>query len=321
MSKGWQPFPDDLSDESRALAEELRAVKDAHRLSFADLGRRTGLSKASWERWTNGKRLIGEQALDALIAAVECDGDRLHALLRRAEAARQPGSADPGESGAAADGRSDGRSVGQSDGRSAAEPVAEAVPAVAAVVAPPVVARRWRPAALLGLAVAAVLALLAVLSPGDRGDRQDRAAPPPPATATDTGPAPLCQGTGCEGKDPHAMGCDADERTVMTGNVGKVILYVHYSHRCRAAWAGITDGGPGDSATITTGTGLHETALIHWGYDNYSAMVDASPADTTLRVCGTQQNGSACTETVSDPATRAAVLTRSADPEAAPTGR
>ncbi|MGN5376967.1 helix-turn-helix domain-containing protein [Streptomyces lasalocidi] len=37
---------------------ELRALKDAHRLSFQELGRLTHFSRASWERWLNGKRPV-----------------------------------------------------------------------------------------------------------------------------------------------------------------------------------------------------------------------------------------------------------------------
>ncbi|WP_188307275.1 helix-turn-helix domain-containing protein, partial [Streptomyces sp. CBMA123] len=88
MSQSWKPLPDDLSEPARRLAEELRAVKDAHRISLAELGKRTYLSKASWERWLNGKRLITSQALDGLIAAVDCDAVLLTSLLRQAEAAR-----------------------------------------------------------------------------------------------------------------------------------------------------------------------------------------------------------------------------------------
>ncbi|WP_188306702.1 DUF2690 domain-containing protein, partial [Streptomyces sp. CBMA123] len=154
-----------------------------------------------------------------------------------------------------------------------------------------------------------------------------RPATTPTATAASTSalPARLCQGLGCAGKDPAAMGCEADDRTLLTGNIGKVVLYVHYSPRCRAAWAGITDGAPGDTVTITTGAGGQETALIHWGFDNYSMMVDAAAPDTTLRVCGHQQDGDGCTGLVTDPAGGASVLVpptpdpASATPSATPT--
>ncbi|MFD4530952.1 DUF2690 domain-containing protein [Kitasatospora sp. NPDC058397] len=304
MSQSWKPLPDDLSEPARRLAEELRAVKDAHRISLAELGKRTYLSKASWERWLNGKRLITPQALAGLIATVECDADLLTSLLRKAEAAR--------------------------DAHEALSPApAPAAPAEAPDAAPasPRPAPWRRPAAGVGAAVAAVLILFAALylrgPHGGNGTASAATLPPKTAAATTAaataGPAPLCEGVGCAGKDPQDMRCDVDQRTLLTGNVGKVVLYVHYSPRCRAAWSGITDGSPGDSATITTNHGWQETALIHWGYDNYSVMVDASPGDTTLQVCGHQKDGDNCTGVVTDPAARASALPSPPPPAATPT--
>ncbi|MFD5465872.1 DUF2690 domain-containing protein [Kitasatospora sp. NPDC127059] len=321
MSQSWKPLPDDLSEPARRLAEELRAVKDAHRISLAELGKRTYLSKASWERWLNGKRLITSQALDGLIAAVDCDAELLTSLLRQAEAARDaneptgptPAALPVPAAGSAAVPAAAARPVPVSVPFPVPVPVPVAVPAT-------VRGAGWRRTPTLvvaAVAAAAVLVLLAGLYLHGRGG--DSAAPAatagrPAATATQalasaTAPAhPLCQGLGCAGKDPAAMGCEADDRTLLTGNIGKVVLYVHYSPRCRAAWAGITDGAPGDTATITTGTGGQETARIHWGFDNYSMMVDAGAPDTTLRVCGHQPDGDGCTGLVTDPATRADVL-------------
>jgi len=101
------------------------------------------------------------------------------------------------------------------------------------------------------------------------------------------------------GQDPLAAGCGKDAYTVMTGNVGKVI---RYSPHCQAAWARLTDGVPGDTAVITNQSGQRGIALIHWGFDAYSPMVDASGPGSTLRVCGQQPQGSACTLTLTDPA-------------------
>ncbi|MFG2847303.1 DUF2690 domain-containing protein [Kitasatospora sp. NPDC048296] len=315
MSQSWKPLPDDLSEPARRLAEELRAVKDAHRISLAELGKRTYLSKASWERWLNGKRLITPQALAGLIAAVECDAELLTSLLRQAEAERE----DPITESAAV---LVPAPVPVPPAEAPALPV-EQFPSVEppSVEVPPVPAAELptgipmaRVAAAVAAAVAAVLVLVAGLwlrGPQDGGGSAAAAILP---TATASGPAPLCQGVGCAGKDPQAMGCENDDHTLLRGNVGQVILYMHYSPRCRAAWAGITDASPGDTATITTNTGWQETALIHWGYDAYSVMVDASPGDTTLRVCGHQKGGAGCMDVVTDPAARAAAAPLPAPP-------
>ncbi|MFE3505641.1 DUF2690 domain-containing protein [Kitasatospora sp. NPDC059160] len=338
MSQSWKPLPDDLSEPARRLVEELRAVKDAHRISLAELGRLTYLSKASWERWLNGKRLITSQALAGLIAALDCDAVLLTSLLRQAEAARDA-EATPGAPAAVAP-----AAVAPTE----AAPTAAAEPAVVPVPVPvplpvplpvPVslpVARvaLWRrPQALVAVAAVAVLLLVAGLylhglngdggaaaSPGHVPALIEPTAPiAPPAVSTGALPPQLCQSVGCAGKDPQAMGCEADDQTVLTGTIGKVVLYLHYSARCRAAWAGITDGSPGDSATISTGTGGHETALIHWGYDNYSKMVDADAPNTVLRVCGHQKDGEDCTLPLSGAAARAQALATTPSPTPTPT--
>jgi transcriptional regulator with XRE-family HTH domain len=316
MSQSWKPLPDDLSEPARRLAEELRAVKDAHRISLAELGKRTYLSKASWERWLNGKRLITPQALAGLIAAVECDAALLTSLLRQAEAEREEGATElAADLGPEPEPEPEPEPVPVPvplPGLPVEQPPSVEVPLVPAAELPTGVPMA-RVATAVAAAVAAVLVLVAGLwlrGPQDGGGAAAAILP----TATASEPAPLCQGVGCAGKDPQAMGCENDDHTLLRGNVGQVILYMHYSPRCRAAWAGITDASPGDTATITTNTGWQETALIHWGYDAYSVMVDASPGDTTLRVCGHQKGGAGCMSEVTDPAARAAAAPLPAPP-------
>ncbi len=321
MSQSWKPLPDDLSEPARRLAEELRAVKDAHRISLAELGKRTYLSKASWERWLNGKRLITPQALTGLIAAVDCDAELLTSLLRQAEAVRDatepPGPAPAGPPASAAPAPVPvpvpvpvPARPAEASAQLAAEP---APPAGTPTDLPAALARAagWRrPPVLLAVAAVAVLVLVASLYLHGLGSEDSAAATAagPAAAAMGAGPTPHCQGVGCVGKDPQLMGCEADDHTLVTGNIGKVVLYLHYSPRCRAAWAGITEGSPGNTATILTGTGEQETALIHWGYDNYSTMVDAGAPNTVLQVCGHQKDGDGCTASIGNPAARASAM-------------
>ncbi|MER7846032.1 DUF2690 domain-containing protein [Kitasatospora sp. NPDC096077] len=336
MSQSWKPLPGDLSDPARRLAEELRAVKDAHGISLAELGKRTYLSKASWERWLNGKRLITAQALAGLTAAFDCDAELLTSLLREAEAAARDAGGVPE---AAAPPAAEAPAV-EAPTEPAPEPVAvpaavpvpQAVPqAVPRADLPAALARAagWRrPQALLAVAVVAVFVLtvslyLHGLSVGGSAEAATGKPPAPTAVPTvdtmEVLPAPLCRDVGCVGKDPTTMGCEADDRTLLTGNIGKVVLYVHYSPRCRAAWAGITDGAPGDTATITTSTGRQEGTVINWGYDNYSKMVDAGAPGIALRVCGHQQEGDGCTGLVTNPAAWGASATSAAPSTAAAT--
>ncbi|MER7704760.1 DUF2690 domain-containing protein [Kitasatospora sp. NPDC097605] len=322
MGSAWKQLPDDLSDPARRLTEELRAVKDATGLSLSELAVRTHYSRASWERWLNGKRVVTEQALDALIGAVECDGPALRALWDRTAAAAADADEGTAPEAAAPDAEPDAEPGAEPDagpgaataaeGAQDAEPARDAEPAARPA--------RRRPVALVAAAVVAALLLalagVQVLSPGDSGDGAAPTAATVPASAPATQPAsppaavpanpappvPACQALGCVHKDPKPTGCGGDARTLLTTNIGKVVVYLRYSQKCQAAWAGISEGQPGDQATITTSAGESETALIHWGYDNYSWMVNAADPTVTLQVCGQRKEpeGSACSPSVSD---------------------
>ncbi|MEU3562051.1 DUF2690 domain-containing protein [Kitasatospora sp. NPDC006786] len=340
MGSAWKQLPEELSEPARRLAEELRAIKDTAGLSLSELAARTHYSRASWERWLNGKRVVTEQALDALVGTVDCDAAALRALWRRAvagpEAAAPVTGPDTGSgagvganagAGAAVaeerDGRGPQRPAVADEPPGPEEPAAES-PAPEETTAPepaageaPVTGQEsgpaplvwWRrPAALLS--GAAVLALLLVLVGLriSRHDGQASAADRPAATAdAGTSPsakpapgAPACQAVGCAHKDPKTTGCGKDARTLQTQVIGKVVVYLRYSQTCRAAWAAITEGEPKDYATISDSAGDAETALIHWGYDNYSAMLNAADPTVTFQVCGYQPAGHDCTGVVSD---------------------
>ncbi|MFJ3788287.1 DUF2690 domain-containing protein [Kitasatospora sp. NPDC090091] len=356
MASAWKELPDELSESAARLTERLRAVKDATGLSLSELATRTHYSRASWERWLNGKRVITEQALEALIGTVECDGPALRALWAQASApvavvaaedgaepdaveapaaaeavaaeesadaagplaaaagAGQPAAeADPVEapSGEAASG--DEASAGQPsvEEPSAEEPSAEA-PGAGPVPSARTAAPWWRrPVALVagGLVLAVLLGAAGFRYSRDGAEASPAHAQPAPTATASTAPpvkpaspaapGPSCQAMGCAHKDPKTTGCGADARTLQTGNIGKVVIYLRYSQKCQAAWAAITEGQPGDSATVTTSAGEVETALIHWGYDNYSMMVNAGDPATTFRVCGHQSAGDDCTASVS----------------------
>ncbi|MEV0191374.1 DUF2690 domain-containing protein [Kitasatospora purpeofusca] len=358
MGSAWKQLPDDLSDPARLLTEELRAVKDATGLSLSELAARTHYSRASWERWLNGKRVITAQALEALVGAVDCDGPKLRALweLTAAEGAT---SGDP----AATDAAGTAETAEESDG-SEREPGADAeaaatdgspadstgtdstgadspdadgsgtgsTPELASVPAPdragavgrPTGPVRGRSMALIAASVVTVLLLSLAGVRYFSGADEDKVGPTaatvltstpptavdsaspstsPPAVPANPAPAvPACQALGCAHKDPKGAGCGGDARTLLTTNIGKVVIYLRYSQKCQAAWAAITEGQPGDQATITTSAGESETALIHWGYDNYSQMVNAGDPTAVLQVCGkqAQPEGTSCTASISD---------------------
>lgn len=71
-----------MSPAVRRLVTELRTLKDAHGLTFKQMGRLTHYSHASWERWLNGKRPVTREALECLLAAVDHDGPQLLLLYQ-----------------------------------------------------------------------------------------------------------------------------------------------------------------------------------------------------------------------------------------------
>lgn len=113
MGPVWRPLPEDLPLPARLLTERLRTLKDAHGLSLADLAAATHYSRASWERWLNGKRLISRPALLGFAAATGVAQAPLLELLDQAALApaRRP-AAGRGAGGVGGDG-GDGRDGGE----------------------------------------------------------------------------------------------------------------------------------------------------------------------------------------------------------------
>ncbi|MFJ4186175.1 DUF2690 domain-containing protein [Kitasatospora sp. NPDC089509] len=301
MAAAWKDLPEELSEPARLLAQELRTIKDAAGLSLSELAALTHYSRASWERWLNGKRVVTEQALETLIGAVDCDAAALRGLWRRAvePVAEEPADEGPVSEEPVAEEPADGVAVAVEalPDEPAADSGSDTDTDTAAEPAP-----AWwrRPVALIP--GAAVLALLLVLV-GLRVSRHDDQASAADVPATSAAPAPsdpACRALGCAHKDPKTTGCGKDARTLQTQVIGKVVVYLRYSRTCQAAWAAITEGEPKDSAVITDSTGDSETALIHWGYDNYSPMLNAADRSMGFQVCGYQPAGNDCTGTVTD---------------------
>ncbi|MBZ4320853.1 helix-turn-helix domain-containing protein [Streptomyces huiliensis] len=158
--------------------------------------------------------------------------------------------------------------------------------------------RPKRRAALL-FTVGAVGALLMVVGavlllgygPGG-GARQ----PAPQAAERNTGsPAALpdgvkCAGGACTGKDPETMGCGGQRATTAgSTTVGSTYVEVRYSETCKAAWARMTQGGPGDTLRVSAASRTGE-GRIERGTDGHSTMV-AVAAPGEARACVVLSSG------------------------------
>ena len=124
-------------------------------------------------------------------------------------------------------------------------------------------------AVMLGVGAVGALSVIpgaVMLAPGDEPAKATptTAATTPAATPPDGGPGGAseepaalpdgveCRGDECAGQNPDAMGCGGDHaRTVTTTAIGTARVEVRYSEVCSAAWARLTEAGPGDTVTIT----------------------------------------------------------------------
>ncbi|MEU9440372.1 helix-turn-helix domain-containing protein [Streptomyces sp. NPDC048304] len=87
----WKQLPDSLDPRVRQLAVQMRRIKDHSGLGLQALAARTGYSRASWDRYLNGRSLPPQEAVAALARACNADPARLLALHEVAVAAGRGG--------------------------------------------------------------------------------------------------------------------------------------------------------------------------------------------------------------------------------------
>lgn len=96
--------------------------------------------------------------------------------------------------------------------------------------------------------------------------------------------APGCVGAGCRGRDPQAMGCAADARTLASAYAGNLYrVDLRYSPRCNARWSRTTLLQPTDWETAAfayVGSGA-STNRTGFGQSIWSAMWSGA-----IRACG-----------------------------------
>ncbi|MEV5959833.1 DUF2690 domain-containing protein [Streptomyces sp. NPDC051987] len=269
----WQALPEELEPDVQVLVDRLREMKDSSGLSLADLAGQTPYSKSAWARYLNGKMLPPREAVEALGRLMGRDVIPLTALWELAEQAwkrpRPPGrEADPG-----------------------GEPTAEAVEPAARL------ARRMppgaRPAGVLVVLAAVVVAVVAFSAAGGHDTGGPHKASAPQAMSTTDPEAGLdtqCYADGCAGLDPKDTGCAGDAWTSALTRVGQVYVELRYSDACRAAWARISWGRPGDVAQVVPRHGESRSEPVHYDTDVYTAMVPASdPAEA--KACTALRSG------------------------------
>ncbi|MER5693373.1 DUF2690 domain-containing protein [Streptomyces mirabilis] len=279
--RDWVELPDALTPDARRLATELRRLKDHSGLSLTALAGQTSYSKSSWERYFNGKALPPRQAVLALGELVGAEPARLTALWEDATIAwKQRGAAERAAATAPVDSVDD-------------EP--RSTPAPVARPSRPASHRRGRvaiaAASLLACAGAGVFVALDQGSgPRDRNGRDIAASSPTRQLETS------CFSDSCTAKDPKQTGCAGDAWTAALTKIHGVYVELRYSDACKAAWARISWGRPGDVAQVVADHGPTLQAKVHYDTDVYTAMTVAM-TPSGVRACTTLTAGDhGCTQ-------------------------
>lgn len=76
----WKHLPASMDPRVRHLVVQLRRAKDHSGLGMQALAVRTGYSRASWDRYLNGRSVPPREAVDAFARACDVDRERLLAL-------------------------------------------------------------------------------------------------------------------------------------------------------------------------------------------------------------------------------------------------
>ncbi|WP_432155390.1 DUF2690 domain-containing protein [Streptomyces sp. bgisy153] len=317
----WTDLPDEPGPQVREFAVQLRRVVDRSGLSVSAVADRTGYDRASWERYLDGRSLAPEGAVLALAEVTGADPARLTALREPAARARSHvethggGTAEATWTGLAAAPRGE---FGPAEGAAPAPrrpgtptPVRPGVAGPAGVppaIPGPAAAPRARADGTTGggrrgllflTATAGVLVIAAGafwLTDGGPGEGRAGAPAASPSPAASPGfptpPGVGCGGPGCEGKDAEAMGCGgALVVTAKSATVRTTLVEVRYSAACGAAWARITQAGPGDVVQVAVGAVRRSDTVRTLGDTSaYTPMV-AVDGPAQARACVTLASG------------------------------
>ncbi|MCT4355696.1 XRE family transcriptional regulator [Streptomyces sp. Je 1-79] len=282
---GWKALPGELDPPVRDFVGHLRRLVDRSGLSVAAVADRTGHSRASWERYLDGRLLAPRGAVAALAEVTGADAGRLAAMRELAEGAwsRAEPRHEPttetlriARARAAPDTNASTETSGTGSPSGAHTSPApprrtDAVPPRRTGSAPagpadrpppaPVPPRRRAALVLVGI-VGALLVVVAAVLLADLGgatDRPGRAGAGPSTTVPGTAPSATlpagvkCTGAGCTGQDPETMGCGGTFATTVSrtpiGAAG--LLEVRHSRTCAAAWARVTGAAPGDVLRVS----------------------------------------------------------------------
>ncbi|MEU3982343.1 helix-turn-helix domain-containing protein [Streptomyces sp. NPDC026672] len=268
-------MPQTLPAAYRDLVGDLRQLKDRSRLSLAELGRTTAISKSSWERYLNAKQFPPRHAVQALCRAAQVNEETVLSRWERADAAwnrrehtSSPAGNEPDRTTTLSDGAVDGR-----ESRTPRSAVHRALLAASALIT----ARPRVTTAGVLLLCTAMLAPAAIIH-ASYGTGPTAAARPP-----------ICRLRSCQGRDPLTTACEdpvtVGSRTAADGTR----LEIRLSPSCQAGWVRGWPTHRGFRIDVTSPDGQARaatapTALPTAGEMVTTTMIAAAHA-TGLRCC------------------------------------
>ncbi|MDN3060441.1 DUF2690 domain-containing protein [Streptomyces sp. SRF1] len=96
---------------------------------------------------------------------------------------------------------------------------------------------------------------------------------------------PTCPGEACDGRNPQNQGCGEDARTFKPAVHNPAGLQIRYSEDCKAVWAKIEHGSPGDEVTVKVIGGTLRGAEVEYDHDKFTNMVTVADGDFQVVAC------------------------------------
>ncbi|MFD0318619.1 DUF2690 domain-containing protein [Streptomyces flavalbus] len=107
---------------------------------------------------------------------------------------------------------------------------------------------------------------------------------------------PTCPGAACEGKNPQSEGCGEDARTLKPAVNNPAQLQIRYSEACRAVWARVQNGNPGDVVMVEVLPGrTARSAEVEYDHDQFTSMVTVPDGEFRATACVIPKRGGTST--------------------------
>ncbi|WP_427917274.1 DUF2690 domain-containing protein [Streptomyces sp. cg40] len=281
----------EIPRECVRLADELRTLRDRHRLTLSVLAAESTFSKSSWQRYLTGRSLAPWPAVRTLCRLANEPEPRLRALWELAESSwNRRAAVAPATLRAPMPTSVEASSLhlGAPDGQAITPPDAATTGPEAREPAPRH-RRRWRTGAAVSAAVTLLVVLITLAADGWGSSGESTEGMASSARGFRVG----CSGVSCDGRDPGQELCGVQPQTLLhIETPAGVGLEIRYNPLCRAAWARVWNAADGDRLTLTTpGHPTQSVDVADLGKRDpfiYTDLIAASDRATRLQACLTR---------------------------------